>query len=274
MTTTDNELDGLEIDDEEQTPPATPPEPPLTPEEQRFKDEADRTRALIESNARNATSIDQLVALGKQWLENQSKPVPPTPPAAPNNEAVLEDFGKRLNEAIIAGDGKQIAQLFVQGADGVTQQRLRTALEQFGTPLAEKAGEFTITAFLSKMSEEAGANGKKTHDLIAKRFALSPEERSWVATASAADTERFLRSRYEQSGGKLLIDSSRKARPQNLAPGNAGSGGAAGGGPEAIRGLTPRQVREQMKLMERLWPDEEVRKKKLKELQAKMESDA
>ena len=265
--------DGLDLDEEDldDTPAAPPPpaEPPadLTPEQKEIADLKAQITSLRSSASSSDDKMARLLELGEKFVSAQAKPDAPV-----DNSAAISAFGKKFQEAIISGTPEDVATLFLSANDNVTKARLNEAITKFGTPMAEKSGTFAVQAFLAHKKDEAGTNGEPTHNLVAKKFALEPDELAYVATASGKDTEAFLNKRYREIAGDVLLTASKKPRAPKLDGGS--SGGASGGNVTTFPGVDVRRARELEKLAEQWWPDKAVREQKLKTIAAEMAAGA
>jgi hypothetical protein len=266
----EREDEDLELGDvlEEEAPPAPepevadPPEGGAPPDPRLATMEAQITALMSRPNGN-----EELVALGKQFLERQNQPAPVDPAAG---QADLAAFGKQLQESAILGKPEEFAALFMQAVNAVSERNVNAALQKHGTPLAEKAGDYAVATYMSARRDDAGPNGEKLHKAVQKAIVLAPNEKQWIASAPTQQAKAFLDAKYEQAAGRVLLASSSRARPQNI--GGGGAGGSGAGSVTALPGLDARAQRNAEKLAEMYWPDPKVRAEKLKAAKAAMEA--
>jgi hypothetical protein len=266
MSATDDELDDIDFDQDETPVLPAEPELELTAEQKRIAElEGEITKVKSGSDSKMA----ELLELGKQFLANQNRP---TAPVIPDRSADVRAFGEQIQKAVISGSGEEVANLLIQGMGAISDQHTNAALTRYGNPMAEKAGRVAVSDFLAQKEHELGPDGKKTHDLVAKGFALTPEERSWVATASDSDVQGYLTRKYEQAAGQVLLRSAGRARPRNIA--GSGAGGPNGGLAASFPGVEGKRAKELERLAEAYWPDPVVRAAKLKVVAAELAAGA
>jgi hypothetical protein len=230
-------------------------------------------QAEIEKLAGKSSGVDELVALGKEFLAKQSAPPTVTEPL-PDIEAGkkrLRKWGEDLQRLALGDDPEALGRYMFIAMNEVSDSKVASALAQHGSPMADKAGAMVLRSFLADKKDEA-PEGDKVHPLIAKEFVLAPNQRAWLATASDADAKGFLEDRWDAAAGKVLRRSSAKARPRNIG-GGGGSAGAGGGGVTSVAGLDARQQHRLEAFAADLWPDPKVRAVKWKEFAESMRAE-
>jgi hypothetical protein len=258
--------DDLDLEDDG-TPPPEPqaePEPSVETEDQK---ELKALRATVAGLEGKTALLDQLGPLLPSVKAALEKFGAPEKPGAPDT-AQLAALGEKLQTTLLTGKPEEAAQMLIDLSTQIANRRVDSEIQRVGTPLADRAGDWTLSSYLNAKAAE-NPNGERVHKLVAKELALTDQEKAWVGSAPAKDVRQFLDARYEQAAGKVLLRSSKAAKPRDLS--GAGGGGASRSGSPLIPGLSAREQREQERLAE-IWypdtPDGEGQKKRIAHLKA------
>ena len=220
--------------------------------------------ALKSAESQPSGDVAELVQMGKAFLAAQSRPK-----EDPNAGAAdLARWGEQIQKAALTGTPEELGGLLLRAVNEVSQSKIDQALQERGAPVAAKAAKFAVSSFLNDMRDEVGDERAELHKNIAKQLpgALNAREKEWVATADDAQVDQFLRSKYKQLAGDILLNT-KPARPADI--GDKGrSALPAGSGGATIMQLVPGIPRKDAvrfeKLAESYWPDPKVRATKIK----------
>jgi hypothetical protein len=204
-----------------------------------------------------------LIEMGKQFFSAQGRPK--EDPDAGARE--LAKWGADIQKAALTGTPEELGGLLLRAVNEVSESKINAALQQRGAPVAAKATKFAISAFLNDMRDEVGEDKIDLHKRIAKELPamLNDRERAWLAEAGDAQVDSFLRAKYTQSAGQILLNA-KPARPSDI--GDKGRSANVVGAGSTIAQLVPGIPRKEAakfeKLAESYWPDPKVRAAKVK----------
>lgn len=237
-----------------------------TAEQKRIAELESERDSWRSSTSKSDDKMGELLEMGKQFLAKQNAPVP-----ASVNKDELKALGKRIQDTVISGEPEDVVNMFTALAQHVSSNTVNSTLNQFGGPIAERAADFAVQAFLSQKGDDLGPNAEKTHGVVRREFKLDDAERTWLGTANAKDSRSFLERKYMEAAGNILMRSSQRARPKNLDASSGGGSGKGGGG--NLPGLDAKQSKRMNDLAALLWSDDKTRESKMKQVGESMKSE-
>ena len=219
--------------------------------------------AAIKDRGSISDDLRPLIEMGQAFLTKMSAPKGMDKAEA---DAQFANFASGVRKALLEEKDDAVAgKVIFNTIREITQREIGGEIDRRGAPLAAKAGDYTVAAFLTSKKEAAAGPLAATHDLIAKGIAITAKEKAWLATAEDDEAKNFLERRYKETAGEVLLDSAKRARPRNL-------GGGSGGGDNRVRqfpDVPEREVRRLRRQVEAFYPgksgDEKFINEKIRE---------